>query len=124
MANSAIEVAKKEASMKMAAQSRRFKTKGLENTLIRKGAVFGTAAIYGTLNRFDVPVAIGGFPWKLGINALALLGEGMTSGRMQATFAGISDATTAIYVERSITENTLIVGEGYDDDEDPEAAEV
>ena len=116
---SALELMKIEQASKMAAVRRRFKTQGLQNTLVRKGAVFGTAALYGTLNRFDVPVTIGGFPWKLAVNALALTGEGMTKGGWQAMFAGVSDSTTAIYVERSISENTLIVGEdrNYDADD-------
>ena len=115
MANAQLELAKREHSSRLAAANRRNKMSNFDNTLVRKGAVVGTAAIYGTLNRMDVPVAIGGFPWKLAVNALALLVEGTTSGRLQAAAGGVSDATTAIFTERAISENTLIVGAAGDD---------
>jgi len=56
-------------------------------------------------------VSMGGFPWKLGVEALALLGEGMSKGALQAIMAGIADGTLAIYVERSISTDTIIAGD-------------
>lgn len=109
---SELDVVKAEHSQRMAAANRRYKMENFKHTLVRKGAIVGTAAVYGTLNRLDVPVAIGGFPWKLAVSALALVVEGTTSGMLQATAAGISDSTTAIFTERAISENTLIVGQG------------
>ena len=109
---SELELVKREHSQRMAAANRRFKMANFQNTLVRKGAIVGTAAVYGTLNRLDVPVAIGNFPWKLAVSGVSLVVEGMSSGFLQATAAGISDATTAIFTERAISENTLIVGQG------------
>ena len=125
MANAAIELAKKEASSKIQAANRRAKSQRLEATLVRKGVGLSTAALYGTLNRMGVPIAIGGFPWKLGVGALATLAEGLTKGTTNSVMSGIADATMAIYIERSISKNTLIAGEGgegscggSDDDDD------
>lgn len=112
MANAQLELAKRDHAARMAATNRRNKMRNFENTLVRKGAVIGTAAVFGTLNRMDVPVTIGGIPWKLFVNAGALIVEGTTSGKLQAAAGGISDATTAIFTERAISENTLIVGQG------------
>ena len=99
---------------RLAAARRRTTANQLERTLVRKGSVLSTAATYGVLNRVGVPVDVGGFPWKIAVEALALAGEGMTKGNIQAVFGGIADATAAVYVERSISMNTLIAGE--DDD--------
>ena len=109
---SELDLVKAEHSQRMAAANRRNKMDNFKQTLVRKGAIVSTAAVYGTLNRMDVPVAIGGFPWKLAVSGIALVVEGMSSGMLQATAAGISDATTAIFTERAISENTLIVGRG------------
>lgn len=114
MANAQLELAKREHSSRLAAANRRNKMNNFENTLVRKGAVIGTAAVFGTMNRMDVPVTLAGIPWKLFVNAGALLVEGLTSGKLQAAAGGISDATTAIFTERAISENTLIVGQGGD----------
>ena len=123
MANgtSAIELMKKEASQKIANANRRAREKGLENTLVHKGALLTTAALYGSLNRMDVPIEIGGFPWKLGVTGLALLAEGMTKGTTQAVAGGVADATLAIYIERSISTNTLVAGDDDWDDDDDDA---
>lgn len=118
----AIEQVKAEARSKITAANQRAKSKGLERTLVRKGSLLVSSAVYGTLNRMEVPIAIAGFPWKLGVGALALLGEGMSKGNLQAVLGGVADSTMAIYVERSISTNNLVAGEGdvgWDDDEDP-----
>lgn len=108
--SSAIALMQAEARTRIASAQRRARTSSLENALVRKAAGVTAAALYGTFNRMAVPVALGGFPWKLGVIALAQLGEGLTRGSMQAALAGIADATTAIYVERSITTDTLVAG--------------
>lgn len=118
---SQIEVAKKEASQRIAAMNRRFKQKSLESALVRKASLLSSAAIYGTMERMKVPVAIAGFPWKVGVASLALLGEGLSKGNVQAIMAGIADSTLAIYVSKSIGTNTLIAGfesVGADDADD------
>jgi len=92
--------------------------RGLERALVRKASVLTSAATLGTLRRMGVPVAIAGFPWKLGVSTLALLGEGMSKGNVQAVMGGIADASMAIYVERSIGNKVLVAGEGdYDEDD-------
>ena len=129
---SAIETVKAEGRARLAAANRRFRQKGMEQMLIRKAAVLSSAAVYGTLNRVGVPVDIAGFPWKVGVAALALLGEGLSKGATQAVMAGLADTTLAIYVERSISTNTLIAGQyGYgiegdddDDDDDDDSGEI
>ncbi len=114
----AIEQVKQEARAKMTAANARIKTKTLERTLVRKGSLLVSSAVYGTLNRMDIPISIAGFPWKLGVGALALLGEGMSKGNLQAVLGGVADSTMAIYVERSISTNNLVAGDdvGWEDD--------
>ena len=114
----AIEQVKIEARAKMTAANARIKTKTLERTLVRKGSLLVSSAVYGTLNRMDIPISIAGFPWKLGVGALALLGEGMSKGNLQAVLGGVADSTMAIYVERSISTNNLVAGDdvGWHDD--------
>ncbi len=114
------ELEKRDVNARIAAARRRAQSQALERTLVHKGTLITSAALYGTLNRMNVPIAVAGFPWKLGVGALALLGEGLSRGNMQAVMSGVADATMAIYVERSITTDTLIAGEhdDYDDDDD------
>ena len=112
MANAALELLKREHAANRAAATRREKMRGYESMFVRKGAGILTAATFGTLNRLDVSVSVGWFPWKLAVSALALAVEGTTSGKVQAAAAGVGEATNAIYIERAISENTLIVGEG------------
>ena len=97
---------------RMAAAKRTQKTRSMEHVMVRKSSGILSAALYGTLNRMAVPHTIGGFPWKLGVIAVAQLGEGLSKGNMQAAMAGLADATTAIYIERSITTATIVAGEG------------
>lgn len=114
-----IEQVKAEGRQRLANARRRMEQRNMEQTLVRKGTLLASAAGYGTLNRLGVPVSIGGFPWKIGVATLALLGEGLTKGNTQAVMAGLADSTLAIYVERSISTNTLIAGgEGDYEDED------
>lgn len=104
-----------EAKQRIAAAHRRMRTKTLESALVRKGTGAVTAATLGTMNRLGVPVTIGGFPWKIALIAIAQLGEGLSRGAIQAAMAGVADATSAIYIERSISTKTLIAGEGDED---------
>lgn len=108
--SSKLAVAAMEARNRIASARRTQRTRSLEGALVRKATGVTAAALYGTLNRMQVPVTLGGFPWKLGIIALAQLGEGLSRGMAQAALAGIADATTAIYVERSISTDTMISG--------------
>jgi hypothetical protein len=129
---SAIEQIKAESRAKITAANQRQKSKTLERTLVRKGSLLVSSAIYGTMNRMDVPVALAGFPWKLGVGAIALLGEGMSKGNLQAVLGGVADSTMAIYVERSISTNNLVAGDvGWEDDgsadpddDDPDGGEI
>jgi hypothetical protein len=109
---SAIEQVRAEANARIASARRRQREATLTGALVRKSAGISTAALYGTLNRLNVPVSIGGFPWKIGVITLATLGEALSSGMMQSACAGVADATQAIYVERSISRNTLVAGNG------------
>jgi len=109
--NAALELLKKDHSAKVAAMNRRTKADRMEAMFYRKGAGMITAATYGTLNRLDVSVSVGWFPWKLAVTALALGVEATTGGKLQAAAAGVGEATNAIYIKDAITENTLIVGE-------------
>ncbi len=109
--NSALELLKREHAEKIRAANRRAKEQHFSNTLVRKGAGMAAATAIGTLNRFDVPVTVGSwFPWKLAVSAVALTVEALTKGKVQAAAAGVTETVNAIYLERSISENTLIVG--------------
>lgn len=112
---SAIEQVRAEAAHRIANARRRQREQSLTGALVRKSAGISTAALYGTLNRLAVPATIGGFPWKIGVITLATLGEALSSGMAQSACAGIADATQAIYVERSISKNTLVAGNGNGD---------
>lgn len=119
------ELAKQETRNRIASLTRRYKTKNLESALVRKATVISTAALYGALNRMDIPVTVAGIPWKLIIGPAAMLVEGLSKGALQAGAAGVADATLAIWVERSISTDTIIAGEPDDDDDDADAdAEV
>jgi len=108
---SAIENLKKEQRQKMARFRDKLSVEQLENTLVRKTAVVATAGTYGTLNRLFVPNDVGGFPWKLAVLLMSQLGEGLSRGKLQAALGGIADSTMAVYIERSIANNTLISGQ-------------
>lgn len=115
---SELELLKKDASNRVAAATRRYKTQTLQAMFVRKGSGISTSALYGALNRMGIPVTIGGFPWKIGVATIALLTEGLTKGAPQAIAAGVGDATTYIYIERAISTDTIIAG--HDDDDDDE----
>jgi hypothetical protein len=92
---------------------RRQNTRMFEHGLIRKAAVIMTSAAYGAMKRNAVPDAIAGVPWKLGVWAGATLVELIVNpGVLKAFSAGISDASAAIYTDRSIVNKTLVSGEG------------
>ena len=86
--------------------------RNFERALVRKTGVTLTAGVYGTMSRLGVPNDIMGFPWKLGAFVGATLVEALADGHVQAFAAGMSDATLAIYMDRSIVNKTLISGEG------------
>jgi len=109
-ASSQLKVAKAEASQRISNARKAARTKGYEHAIVAQAAGITTAALFGTLNRYKIPVTIGGFPWKLGLSALAMLGQAMTKGNVQAAMQGVSIATTAVYVERSISTDTLVAG--------------
>lgn len=108
----ALELVKKEASMRIANAGRRVKTQSMERMIIRKAGVLGTASVYGAMNRMGVPHELAGFPWKVAVGTIATVGEALSGGKTQAVCAGIADATTAIYIERSISTGTVIAGNG------------
>lgn len=83
-----------------------------ETTILRKAGVSLTAAAYGAMNRYAVPNNINGFPWKLGVWLGATLIEALSDSKIVTAFsAGVSDATMAVYMERSISNKTLVAGE-------------
>lgn len=108
-----IEEVKKEGSRRAAAMRERWSREELQKSLIRKGTVFGTAAVLGTMNRLNVPIAIAGFPWKVAVAGVAMIVEATTKGPVQAVAGGIGDATMAVYIERSISTGSLIAGDDY-----------
>jgi hypothetical protein len=112
---SQLDLIKKDATARVAAANRRNKNNNMTAMFIRKGSLVSTSALYGTLNRFGVPITLGGFPWKIGIATISLLVEGLTKGAVQSIAAGVNDSTTAIYIERAISTGSVIAG---DDDED------
>ena len=70
--NAELELLKQDHKASVAAASRRFKTKTMEALWWRKGAGLTTAATIGTMNRFGVPVSIGGlFPCKPAVTIVA-----------------------------------------------------
>lgn len=90
----------------------RQKVKGFENALVRKASVSLTAATYGTLQRYAVKNDVGGFPWKLGVWLGATLVEALSGSQVLTSFsAGVSDATLAIYMDRTISQKTFIGAE-------------
>lgn len=115
---SKLAVEKQKHRQSLANAKRRAEKRSMTDALVRKGAILSTAGVIGAMNRFDVPVEIGGFPWKVGVAGLAWIGEALTGGVAQSVFGGIGDGTLAIYVERAISTKTLIAGEDEDDDED------
>jgi hypothetical protein len=93
---------------------RRHTVKGFEHALIRKAAVMLTAGAYGTLKRNSVPDEVAGFPWKIAAWAGSTLIEILANNGTVKSFAGgISDATAAIYMDRSIVNKTLVSGNEF-----------
>jgi hypothetical protein len=92
---------------------RRQTVRSFEHALVRKAAVIMTAAAYGALKRNSVPDEIAGFPWKIaawgGTTLVELLSN---SGVIKAFAGGMSDATAAVYTDRSIVNKTLVSGAG------------
>jgi len=109
-AHRAIEIARR-ASATVA--RRRSEARQTENTLIRKSAVVLSAGTLGALKRNGVPDEVAGFPWKLVLLGGATLVEFLTrSGAVRSFAGGVSDATAAIYMDRSIVNKTLVSGGG------------
>ncbi len=111
---SQLDLIKKDASARVAAANRRNKSANMTAMFIRKGSLVSMSALYGTLNRFGVPVTLGGFPVKIGIATVSLLVEGLSKGALQSIAAGVNDSTTAIYIERAISTGSVIAGEHED----------
>ena len=109
-ASSQLATVRAEASQRISNARKAARTKGYEHAIVAQASGITTAALFGTLNRYNIPPTIGGFPWKLGLSALAMLGQAMTKGNIQAALQGVSIATTAVYVERSISTDTLVAG--------------
>lgn len=112
-----IEQIKKDALTRMARLRTNQRRQSLEHALVRHGSGLVTAAALGACRRYGVPPSVAGFPWKVGISALATLGEAMTSGATQAALAGVGAATTAIYVESAIATDSMVAGGDYSPDE-------
>jgi hypothetical protein len=91
---------------------RRLNARYFERGLVRKAAVIVTAATYGALKRNSVPDEIAGFPWKVVAWGGSTLVELLASGAVAAFAGGVSDATAAIYTDRSIVNKTLVSGAG------------
>lgn len=86
-------------------------TRNLEGALLRKSMVTLSSSVYGAMNRYKVPVAIKGVPWKLGVFVVATATEVMTRGMLQHAAAGLSDNTLGIYLYDAIGKGTFIAGE-------------
>lgn len=112
---SAIETVKAENRTALARQKE--KTRRLQHTLVRKATLLTTAATIGTMNRYGVPVAVGGFPWKPLVALGATIAEATTKGNWQAGFGGVADATMVIYTERAISTNNVVAGAAPSDDD-------
>jgi len=108
-----LEQLKKSSAQRIKNANSRVRQQRLEGALVRHGANIATAAAIGTMNRYGVPATVGGFPWKIGAGALALLGEATTGGAVQSALSGIASGMLAVYVERSITGGTLVAGGDY-----------
>ena len=97
-----------------AAQSRiardKTQTRNLEGALLRKSMVTLSSSVYAAMNRYKVPVAVKGVPWKLPVFAIATGVEVMTKGMLQHAAAGISDNTLGIFLYDAISKGTLIAG--------------
>lgn len=111
------ELVKQETRNRIANITRRYKTKNLEHMMVRKATIITTAAIFGALNRMEVPLTVAGIPVKLIVAPAAMLVEGLSKGYLQAGAGGIADSTLAIYIERSISTDSIIAGEDDDDDD-------
>lgn len=111
------ELAELKQNNRVAATRRRYASAALEGALVRKGAGAVTAATIGAMSRAGVPKTVAGFPWKVGVIAVAQLAEGLSKGNVQAAAAGVADATTAIYIMRSIVTGSIVAGEIDDDDD-------
>ena len=123
MANAAVELAKTQATQKVAAAKQLAVKKGWESLLWRKAAVLTTATTLGVMTRKQIPVTVAGFPWKVVVATAAQVVEGIAKGPVQAVAGGMADAVTAIYTHDAIAGGTLIAGDGSDDDDDDDDGE-
>jgi hypothetical protein len=94
-------------------KKQRQRNRELENALVRKAAVSLTAGAYGALKRYAISDEVGGVPWKLPIWAGATLIEVLSENPLvTAFFAGISDATEAVYVTNALGTKNWVAGVG------------
>jgi hypothetical protein len=90
----------------------RLKVKHFERSLVRKSAVSLAAASFGAMQRMGVKDDIKGVPWKpLVWLGATLLEATMSNPTLQAFSAGVSDATMAIYIDRSIANKSFVAGD-------------
>jgi len=91
----------------------RTKMRSFEHAIVRKGVVTLAAGGYGAMHRLGVKDDVKGFPWKMGVWLGATLVEALASNPIvQNVAAGVSDATMAVYTERSIATKSLVAGAG------------
>lgn len=112
MANAALALARREHADRLSAMRRNVKTQALKQGAIRHGTGLMTGAAYGVLAMKGVRNDIGGFPWKLGVYGVALIGEAALKGSASAACSGVGIATNAVYTYNAIRSKTLIAGEG------------
>lgn len=100
-------------AQRMQASAARYRQhrKSFERSLIRKSSVVLTAGAYGAMARMAIKDDLHGFPWKAGVWLGATVVESLARNpTVQAFASGVSDATLAVYVEKSIANKTLIAG--------------
>ena len=89
----------------------RIRQRELENALVRKAAVSLTAGAYGMLKRYAISDEVAGFPWKVPVWAGATFIEVISDSPLVAAFfAGISDATEAVYITNALGTKNWVAG--------------
>lgn len=84
----------------------------LKSGLVRKSVIAMTAAGYGLAAKMGVPMAVKGFPVKLGVVAVTTLVEVFSKGMVQRTAGAVSDISLGLYTEAAIRSGSLVAGEG------------
>lgn len=83
----------------------------VEAAVVRKSTIVLASAGFGAMTRYKTPVAIKGFPWKLGAWALLTVAEAMTKGMTQQVAGALGDATLANYTHDAVAAGSLIAGD-------------